>query len=104
MATKNLDNNKFLIYKGKPLVRCKDTIYYGDITDSYITKIQIKSTKPLKDLDIADSVLIQLISTDPDLNSRKKIIKTSEKNSLYLAIDIAEIWLSRALKESNITQ
>lgn len=104
MVAKNSGDNKFLIYKGKPLVRCKNTMYYGDITDKYITKIQIKNTKPLQDLEIANLVSVQLISTDPNLNSRKKIIKTSEKDSLYLAIDIAEIWLSRALRESNVSQ
>lgn len=104
MVAKNSGDNKFLIYKGKPLVRCKNTMYYGDITDKYITKIQIKDTKPLQDLEIANLVSVQLISTDPSLISRKKIIKTSEKDSLYLAIDIAEIWLSRALRESNVSQ
>ena len=104
MVAKNSGGNKFLIYKGKPLVRCKNTMYYGDITDKYITKIQIKDTKPLQDLEIANLVSVQLISTDPNLNLRKKIIKTSEKDSLYLAIDIAEIWLSRALRESNVSQ
>lgn len=100
MAAK-ISNTKFLTYKGKPLVRCKDTIYYGSLTDEYVIKLQIKDKKPLKNLELATSVSVQLISTDPNLSSRKKIIKTSEKESLYLAMDIAEIWLSRALKNSS---
>ena len=32
-------------------------------------------------------------------HSRKQIVKTSEKNGLYLALDIADAWLTRALAE-----
>lgn len=99
MATKNSNNTKFLTYKGRPLVRCKNTIYYGRLTDDYVIKLQIKDKKPLKNLELATSVSVQLINTDPDLSARKKIVKTSEKESLYLAMDIAEIWLSRALQK-----
>ncbi len=101
MATKSSSSSKFFTYKGKPLVRCKDTIYYGNLTDEYVIKLQIKDKKPLKDIKLATSVSVQLISTDPDLSARKKIVKTSEKESLYLAMDIAEIWLSRALKKDS---
>lgn len=90
---------KFLYYKGKPLVRCKNTIYYGDTAEKYIIKLQILSTKKVKDLEIADKVSIQLLSTDPDLSSRKKIVKTSEKEGLYRAMDLGSIWLERALSE-----
>ena len=100
MADKS-SNTKFLTYEGKPLVRCNDIIYYGSLTDEYVIKLQIKDKKPLKNLELATSVSVQLINTDPNLSSRKKIIKTSEKESLYLAMDIAEIWLSRALKNSS---
>lgn len=101
MATKSSNSSKFFTYKGKPLVRCKDTIYYGNLTDEYVIKLQIKDKKPLKDIKLATSVSVQLISTDPNLSARKKIVKTSEKESLYLAMDIAEIWLSRALKKDS---
>ena len=58
---------------------------------------QIKSKKTVGDLEIADKVAIQLMCTDPDLSPRKQLIKASEKNGLFLAIDIADIWLERAL-------
>ena len=35
--------------------------------------------------------------TDPELKSRDRVVKKSEKNSLYAAMDIAAIWLERAL-------
>ncbi|MDQ5983563.1 MAG: hypothetical protein RUMPE_00587 [Eubacteriales bacterium SKADARSKE-1] len=89
--------NTFFSYKNKPLVRCKDTLYYGDMSDDYVVKLHIKKTVPTFDMDIANKVSVQLISTDPELGPRKRIIKSSEKDGLYLALDIAEAWLEKAL-------
>lgn len=91
-------NPAFPTYKGKPLVRCGDILYYGSMKDKYIIKMQVRSKKKVKDLDVADRVIVQLMYTSPCAN-RKQIVKTSEKNSLYLAIDIADAWLTRALAE-----
>ncbi len=90
---------KFPTYKGKPLVRCGDTIYYGSMKDKYVVKMDIKSKKKVQDLEVADRVTIQLMYTDPTIRNRKQIVKTSEKKGLYLALDIADAWLSRALAE-----
>ena len=35
----------FPMYRGKPLVRSGDTIYYGNMTDKYVIKIDIKTKK-----------------------------------------------------------
>ena len=50
-----------------------------------------------EDLDVATRVSIQLQLTAPDLKSRDRVVKKSEKDSLYAAMDIAAIWLERAL-------
>lgn len=92
-----MSDNTFFSYKNKPLVRCSDTIYYGNMSDDYVVKIHIKKTSPVLDLNIANKVSVQLISTDPELGPRKRIIKSSEKDGLYSAIDIAEVWLEKAL-------
>ncbi len=89
-----------LLYKNKPLVRNGNTIYYGDVADKYIVCLQIESTKKVADMDVADKVSIQLISTDPDLSRRKRIIKSAKKNGLFAAVDIAEAWLKRYTKNS----
>jgi hypothetical protein len=88
---------EFSTYKGKPLVRCGDEIYYGSMEDKYVTRLVIKSKKEENGIEVADKVAIQLLCTDPDLSPRKQLVKTSEKSSLYLAMDIADIWLERAL-------
>ena len=89
---------KFLSYKGKPLVRCGNTIYYGNMNDSHVVLIQILSSKKVNDLDVADRVTVQLLSTDPDARPKDRIIKKSEKKGIYQAMDIGSIWLELALK------
>jgi hypothetical protein len=89
---------EFSTYKGKPLVRCGDELYYGSMDEKFVIRMQIKSKKEVNGAEIADKVVIQLLATDPDLSPRKQLVKSSEKNGLYVALDIAEVWLDRALK------
>lgn len=91
--------NTFPTYRGKPLVRCGDTIYFGSMADKYVIKIDIKSKKKVDDMDVADKCVVQLMYTDPEIRTRKQIVKTSEKQGLYLSLDIADAWLTRALSE-----
>ncbi len=98
MADTKKATQEFQTYKGKPLVRCKDEIYYGDMAEPYVIRMQIKSTKKEGDIELADRIIVQLIATDPDLSPRKQLVKTSEKNGMFLAMDLADIWLERALK------
>ena len=89
---------EFSSYKGKPLVRCGDELYYGSMDQRFVIRMQIKSKKNVNGLEIADKVAIQLLCTDPDLSPRKQLVKSSEKTGLYVALDIADVWLERALK------
>ena len=89
---------EFSTYKGKPLVRCGDELYFGSMADRFVIRMQIKSKKTVGDTEIADKVAIQLLCTDPDLSPRKQLVKSSEKQGLYVALDIADVWLERALK------
>ena len=90
-------DNKFLTFKGKPLVRNGNTLYYGDASENYVIMMQILATKPIGDVEVASKVSIQLLNTDPNVSARERIVKSSEKKGLYAALDIAEVWLSRAL-------
>ena len=83
------------MYKGYPLVRNKDTIYYGNMYDEYVIMMKIQSFKKEGNLEVADQVKVYQMST-----SKNEIVKTSDKNGLYAAFDIAYIWLSRANKAS----
>ena len=85
-----------LVYKNHPLRRVGNLIYYGSMADKYIIMMQVLDTKKVQDLDVATRVSIQLQLTDPE-KSRSRVEKKSEKDSLYAAMDIASIWLDRAL-------
>lgn len=98
-APKAPQKSGFLMYKGKPLVRSGNTLYYGNMTDKCVVMLQILSTKTVKDLTVADKVQVQLMSTDPELRMKERILKRSEKKGLYNAMDIGSIWLERALEE-----
>ena len=97
MADSKSKKAEGLIYKGHPLRRVDNLIYYGTMAEKYIIMMQILSTKKEQDMDVADKVSIQLQLTQPDLKSRDRVVKKSEKDSLYAAMDIASVWLERAL-------
>lgn len=87
-----------LVYKGHPLRRVDNLIYYGSMADKYIIMMQVLASKPVQDISVATKVSVQLQLTDSDLKSRDRVLKKSEKDSLYAAMDIGSIWLQRALK------
>ena len=86
-----------LTYKERPLRRKDSFIYYGSMSDPYIVLLQILETKALKGIETATRVSVQLQLTDSNIKSRDVVVKRSEKDSLYSAIDIASVWLERAL-------
>ena len=86
-----------LSYKGRPLRRKDNLIYYGTMAEKYIAVLQIQSSQNLDDLPIANKISVQLQLTDPDLKSRDRVVKKTEKDSLYAAMDVASVWLERAL-------
>ncbi|MEE1002371.1 MAG: hypothetical protein U0L17_01315 [Acutalibacteraceae bacterium] len=90
---------EFLNYKGRPLVRCGDTLYYGNMEDKFVIQLTIKDKEPDGDITSAKKILVQLLDTDTSVDPVKRIIKKSEKEGLYNAMDIGAIWLERALAE-----
>lgn len=97
MAAAVKEKGKILEYKGHPLRRKDNLIYYGSMADKYIIMLQVTETKQLQDLNIASRIVVQLQLTDPDLKSRDRVVKKSEKTSFYEAMDVAAVWLERAL-------
>ena len=86
-----------LEYKGHPLQRKGNIIYYGSFADKYVIMMQIMDTKKVNDLDIANKVSVQLQLTDATIKSRDRVVKKTEKDGLYAAMDVATVWLDRAL-------
>lgn len=86
-----------IFYKDKPLVRNDNILYYGFPSDKYIIKLDILDKKSYKDLETANRVIVELL----DISGKfEKMVKKSEKNGLYSALEIGAIWLDRALSEN----
>ena len=86
-----------LVYKNHPLRRIDNLIYYGSMADKYIVMFQILESKKEQDMDVATRVSVQLQLTDPAARSRDRIVKRSEKDGFYTALDVGSVWLERAL-------
>jgi len=88
---KEVKENKsaVLTYKGKPIVRKDNIICFGDAkTDDYILMLEVRTEK---------NIFIAIQSTDQ--NSTEGIVKYGQKDSLYDAFEIGEIWLESFLKQ-----
>lgn len=91
------EKSDVLMYKGRPLMRKDNLIYYGSMADSHIVMLQILETKNVNGTEIASRVSVQLQLTDPAVKSRDRVLKKSEKAGLYTALDFGCVWLERAL-------
>ncbi len=89
------EKNEVLMYKGKPLIRKDDMVYYGSMSDEFIIQMQIKETTDLSDLKLATKVAMQLQRTDPNVRSKDRVVKKSEYDGFYAALEVGCIWLSR---------
>lgn len=92
-------SKKYLMYKGKPLVRFDNLIFYGNLSDRYVIMMQVLEDEPYINSNIkkATKVAVQLQYNSDD--QKTQIVRETVKNSLYQAIEIATVWLERALKE-----
>ncbi len=91
--------SEFLTYKGRPLVRCGDTLYYGNMEEKAVVQLTVKDKEKDGDITTAKKIQVVLLDTDTSLDPIKRILKKSEKEGLYNAMDIGAIWLERALAE-----
>lgn len=89
-------NEEFVEYKGKPLVRQGDDIFYGDMSDKYYVYMMIMSDKksPKCDSDVPGTIMVQLLDS-----ATKKPEKQKITNGLAEAFEFAEAWLRYNDKE-----
>ena len=86
---------EFIRYKDFPLVRNGKMIYYGNMSDEFVANLNIRSTHNENGLEIADKIQVILMRTDPNIDPQDMVVKTSDRESLYDALDVASIWLAR---------
>ena len=91
--TREQVKGSYLYYKNRPLVREKDTICYGDMTEKYILIMEIFSYKTEDGNKVPDKILIQVVETE----DQNKIVRQGEKNGLFEAFGYGLIWLEQAL-------
>ena len=86
-----VENGEFLEYKGRPLVRKDDDIYYGDLSDKYHVFMMIMAKKnTVKGTEIPSTIMVQLMPRDGRTPEKQTI-----SQSLADALDTADIWLER---------
>ncbi len=85
-----IENSEFLEYKGRPLVRQKDDLYYGDLSDKYYVFMMIMSDKKIADETVPDMIMIQLIESASKLPKNQATVK-----GLAEALEYADAWLNR---------
>ena len=88
-----------LTYRGYPLVRCNNEMYYGKPTDSHVVFIQVLDSEEQNGVKVATKTHVQLVSNDSSLGPKARIVRESDKLGLYNALEIGSIWLKRALSE-----
>ena len=88
-----------LTYKGKPLVRCKNDIYYGNLADPYVIFMQVLTSKEENGVRVADRIHVTLLSTDTTKSPIERMARQSDKYGLWSALEIGSIWLEKALGE-----
>lgn len=91
--------SNFLMYKEKPLVRCGNEIYYGDMSEKFVVRFEILGYKKEGKLEVADNISVMLLKSDTDAPIADRIVKESSKDTLFDALDLGFTWLERALKD-----
>lgn len=87
--------NNLMMYRGYPLIRSGNTIFYGRGGDDFAAKLTIKDTKKVADLDVPDKIMVQLVPTQMTADMKKA--KKGDFVGFYEALDTAFIWLNEAL-------
>lgn len=92
-----MDFTPKMTYKGKPLVRCGNELYYGSMQDRYVLYLQVLTQKQENGQETADKVHLMLLSTDLTRSPQDRVMRQTTKLGLYNALDIGGIWLEKAL-------
>ena len=93
------EETSFLTYKGRPLVRSGNVVFYGNLNDKYVVMMQILDSVKDGDLDKSTRVSVELQSNDPEAKHNERVIQKTERKSMADAMEITTIWLDRADEE-----
>ena len=85
--------NNFLTYKNKPIVKCGNEIYYGNMAEPFIVRFTVLSTVKAGENEIPGKVKVELLKSDTQLSDKERVVKASEKDSFFDALDVGFVWL-----------
>ena len=88
-----LSKDKYVMYRGKPLVRSGGQYMYGWMDDTHSLFIGVMGTEKVGDSDIPSNVTVMVRSKEDG-----KIVKAANKKGFYEALDVGIAWLDLALK------
>lgn len=87
-------DNKLLFYRGFPLIRSGDTIFYGSAGDAFAARLTIKEKKKIADAEVPNKIMVQLLPKNPaDVAKARK----GDYIGFYEALDTAHVWLMDVL-------
>jgi hypothetical protein len=82
-------------YKGRSLVRSGDRVFYGNVSEDYITEIILKDNVKVKGIKVGRRSTVNLVRSLAAARGSIRPVKTCERSGLFEAIDIADVWLER---------
>ena len=91
-----VNNDEFLEYKGRPLVRQGDDIYYGDLSADNHVYLMIMDDKDVKGVKVPTTVMVQLREKGSVFPKKQNICA----GGLTDALEIAAAWLEIADTEN----
>ena len=92
---RELVSGKYLEYKGLPLVREGDTIFYGDMEGKCILILEIMSYKSQGGKNLPENILIQVV----DPKNQNKIFRQGTKQGLFEAFNLGLVWFEHEMKK-----
>ncbi len=90
LNTEGIGMDEFVEYKGRPIVRQGDDIFYGDLSEKYYVYMMIMSDKksPKGDANVPGTIMVQLMDSQTKKPEKQKIT-----NGLAEAFEFAEAWM-----------
>ena len=93
LDAKGIESGEYLEYKGRPLVRQGNDIYYGDLSDKYHVYMMIMTQKDAAkgaSSKVPDTIMVQLLE-----KGAKSPEKQAISRGLADAFETADAWLDR---------
>ena len=90
--------SNYVVYKNRPLIREGNIICYGKPTDPAMLILTVLTTKKIGSVEVSDQIFVQLQTTAASKDGIR-VLKQTEKNGLFEALDIGTIWLDRELRK-----